>query len=111
MKDYLFVEPWELAQKLAAGIYNQSIGFTNDTEEDMLVNGEPTGWYGIQISDLYDGDCLLIGYYGAGIVYSQNLNMDISVDNIVSAIQEFWNNEFGRKADQICVDKKEYEEV
>lgn len=111
MESYMFVTPKELAQKLHNGKYNCSIGFTNDTEEDALINGEPTGWYGIMISNMYDGDCLLIGYYGAGIVYSQNLNMDISVDNIVSAIQEFLNNEFGRKADQICVDKKEYEEV
>ena len=107
MESYMFVTPRELAERLYNGQFNHSIDFTNDDEEDILVNGEPTGWYGIQISNLYDGDCLLIGFYGAGIIYSRNLNADNSIDQIEDAIQKFWNIEFGREAKRICVERRE----
>ena len=109
--DYIFVTPKELAQKLYNGKYNHSIGFTNDTEEDIFINGEPTGWYGVQINYLYDGETLMFGYYGAGVIYSCNLMDDDSIDKIETEIKRFLTNEFGKANAKICVDIKEFEEV
>ena len=52
--NYKFVTIKELADRLRSKPYNKPIGFTGDDEDDVFIQGEPTGWYGAVISNAFD---------------------------------------------------------
>ena len=99
LQDYLFAQ------------YNVEIGFTSDTKEDVMENDiEPSGWYGIALTDMFDGESVLFGYYGAGIIrYYQ-----IPYYTIESAIIKFFRDEFYMEIDEnyeLCIDAEDWEKV
>lgn len=84
----------------------KEVGFTCDTSEDVYAHGEPMGWYAIKFTRAFDGESLVFGYYGCGVVWAND-----SVDDWV--LQEFWKSQFNEEIDMdrmICVDAADIED-
>lgn len=90
---------------------NKEIGFTSDTITDILVDGiYPSEWYGLAITDMFDADAIVFGYYGAGI----NSHYDVdTVEDIVVSIIDYFKIEFGMKIDEeymMCIFREDLED-
>ena len=108
MDQVVFKTVKEIADWLREKDYGAVLSFTDDTPETLEFNGEPTGWYGVKKVNEFDGDSLIYGYYGAGIVYSDTIANNLPIE---LSIKEFFNSEFNMEidlGDKICVDKKEW---
>lgn len=68
----------------------EELYFTLDKPEDIEINGEPSGWYGIRKDTIFDGDVLLIGYMGGNDTVLYNVDFKIN------------ESDFGTVAD--CID-------
>lgn len=66
--NYDFVDVKDLIKYLLANP-EKEVGFTLDTREDLEEQGEPMGWYGVMYCTAFDGDALLIGWYGGGVEF------------------------------------------
>ena len=64
----IFVDVSTLAKAIANAPYNVLFDITFDDEDSVEVYGEPTGWYGIKVTTIFDeeGGVLCFGYYGNG---------------------------------------------
>ena len=116
--DFRFVTIEELAKRLmeAKDGYDKMIGFTFDNDESIK---EPTGWYGVMRTYMFDGEALLFGYFGAGILRVENINEEEDdVEAYIRAIWSFYRVEIGGcefpsepdKSTILCVDSKEFDE-
>ena len=106
MVDYVFKSLSEIVDWLQNGFFDRELGFTNDTPDDIEMNGGATGWYGMKIVDDFDGESLVVGYYGSGIVFSDGI-LDLE-----SSIKMFFRSEFNREirlGELICVSKSDWE--
>lgn len=77
-RKYVFLTAEELAHKLIYG-KKKSFDFTFDDAESIASGYEPTGWFGIKLMQLFDGElpnCLAIGYWGGGDLQVYNLEWD-----------------------------------
>lgn len=77
-----------------------SLDFTLDKEEIVKEYSDflPTGWYGIARVHIFDGDSIVIGYYGGGIEKAVNcLHMEDDPKDYYKAVLvtflEFLNEE------------------
>ena len=109
---YKFVKVKELIHKVCdyESPEYPNIGFTFDTPEDLVMRGEPMGWYGVALSPMFDGVTFVIGYWGGGIIVSRN---EWDEKECVEDFIRFMWNEQNRIVDEdtlICVDADEYGE-
>ena len=77
-KKYAFWTAKELAEKLLYGT-KKEYDFTFDDAESVLQYGEPTGWHGVKLINLFDNhlpNCLAVGYWGGGDTRVFNLEWD-----------------------------------
>ena len=90
----------------------REFGFTDDAPIDGVMEREPSGWYGVCLSGIYDGQTLVFGYYGGGAIGFINLQQDdISTSE---AIIGFFSRDLDRKIDHntlVCVDAVDYFEA
>lgn len=83
---YRWVPLESIVRWLTQGIVTE-ISFTGDA---FPADGiEPSGWYGMKISKEFDGEVMIFGDWGCGIVYVDPLD-----DGVVSAIKRFFKREF-----------------
>lgn len=116
MNEFKFVTIKELAERLVDASYNKIIGFTFD--EDQSIS-EPTGWYGVTKTYMFDGEALLFGYWGGGVLRVANVNEDAEdLEVYIEAIWSFYEAENGTGWDRsevnentiLCVDTREFNE-
>lgn len=108
--NYKFVTIEKLAKRLTEIETDKVIGFTNDSEDMVCDDFEPTGWYGAKISNMFDGNALLIGYFGGGIIYSKCLIDDDTESEIEEGLADFFSSEFYNKEKRkVCVDADEFD--
>lgn len=81
MSKYEFMYPAEMIDEILNGLKNKKkieFDFTSDYEE--LWDGcdpneiDPSGWYGVRVSEVFDGLSLICGYYGGGIDFAINID-------------------------------------
>ena len=107
--EYNFVTVKQMADWLRACDLGDELGFTNDEKEDIEVNGEPTGWYGVTIVDLFDNPTVVFGYYGGGAISCGSINYED--ESFEDMIITFFNREFDIKLTEdslVCVDANDY---
>lgn len=80
MSKYEFMYPTEMIHEILNGLKNNKkieFDFTYDCEEDWedcdVDDIDPCGWYGVKVSEAFDGLSLICGYYGGGIDFAINL--------------------------------------
>lgn len=102
-EQYKIVTISELADMLKEKKFNESIDFSfdNTLEED----GEPGGWFGVKIVDLFDepNGCIAIGYYGGGATIARCINTE---DNLEELLREMLRelSEEDEQVEVVCVD-------
>ena len=111
MTNVKFVTIKELANRICEANFNRQIGFTFDSKEDIDNGTEPTGWYGIMMSNLFDGESCIIGYYGDGIIMAkQTWGQE---DEVINFIITFFESEgvINILDDDtlVCVDANEFD--
>lgn len=99
---YKIITVSELADMLKIKKFNESIDFSFD---NTLEDGEPSGWFGIKVINLFDEPegCLAIGYYGG----SDTITRCINPENSIEALLEEMLCELSETDDSvkcICVD-------
>lgn len=105
--DFRFVSLDSLEKYLIANP-GRAVGFTYDTPETVEEQGEATEWYGIKLDNEFDGECLVIGYYGSGIRYAYD-KFDLEEKGIQGCFIETYEKEWGkdyscnRKNNLVCV--------
>ena len=112
MTNVKFVTIEELANRIYEANFNKQIGFTFDSKEDIDYGIEPTGWYGIMMSNLFDGKSCIIGYYGDGIIMAQHIwwHKDEVIDFIITFFKSEGVN-FPDKNTLVCVDVSEFDDA
>lgn len=77
-----------------------SVYFTFD--EDL--ESEPTGWFGIQVIKIFDGEALAIGYMGGGGIKTYSLNDDTFTKGyIASCIRSYLWQECRSEQNKVVV--------
>lgn len=89
-KDYKFISIYELKEWLInRQEHGNGIGFTFDIPTHVTgLSWEPTGWYGIYWSTMFDEYSLLVGYYGSGVLDCIP-SFDIEEDMVGSIYKSF----------------------
>lgn len=83
----------------------KAVGFTYDTPKTVRDYGDATEWYGIKLDNEFDGECLVIGYYGSGIRYAYD-RFDLEEKGIQGCFIETYKKEWGCNVDNanlVCV--------
>ena len=110
---FKFVTVKQLAKKICNIDYplEQIIGFTFNQPEELCEGDEPTGWYGITRSLMFNGETILIGYFGSGILVAQNTWGEINntIEVIVNFLKDEGNMENANEDTWICVDANEFD--
>lgn len=86
------------------------IGFTLDTPEIIDGGREPSGWFGVTVSSLFDGVNFIIGYYGGGIEVCVSKEWDI--DDVIRSFINFMKDDGVKDANEnslVCVDADEFD--
>lgn len=80
-KRYEFMTVSQLANALCDAPYGTEFDFTFDTKDSLAIRGEPEGWYGIKIIDMFNESVgtLCFGYYGGGC--TQRIDLAMISDN------------------------------
>ena len=82
-----FLTPLEIAKMVMDKDNKDDITFTLDTESEIEVKGEATGWYGIAKISIFDeiNDLIAIGYYGGDETMVYNFNdVDLQTEDEVA---------------------------
>lgn len=99
---YKIITVSELADMVERKKFNESIDFSFD---NTLEDGEPSGWFGVKVVDLFDEPkgCLAIGYYGGGATITRCINPE---DSIKALLEEMlWElSETDDPVKYLCVD-------
>lgn len=108
MKGYTFKTITQIASELAVLPLNTSIDFTFDTPEEEQCMGkafEPSGWFGVKRTVLFDEDgTLVIGYYGDGCLCIETLyNTEPMENQIEKILQRFCDKYENRNVTMLCV--------
>ena len=104
--NYAFVTIKEFAKILEANP-EKKIGFTDDSNDDGDTDFEPTGWYGMMYTNMFDGDTLLMGYYGSGVIDSNcsYLYEDESCESSIYAmLEDMIRRNIGELCEVVCID-------
>ena len=101
-ENYKIITVSELANMVQSKNINESVDFTFDS---TLKNGEPSGWFGVKVVNLFGEPkgCLTIGYYGGGATITRCIN---SEDDIKTLLEEMlWEfSETDAPVKSLCVD-------
>lgn len=102
MKNYSFKTIKEVADELLALPPGESIDFTFDTPDDVTEGFEPSGWFGVKITTLFDEKfgLLCFGYYGGGGLRIEEIYDRKEIANI---LQRFCDDEACTNVKQLCV--------
>ena len=66
---------WKTIEEMAQmAVDGKTVDFTFDTPEDLDGGFEPSDWFGLKLTNDFDGTSLVVGYYGGGIVWACALN-------------------------------------
>lgn len=106
MIDYKFYTLKELVEELNKEnrVVGTPVGFTLDKPEDVFgEDWEPTGWYGVMITNDFDGRSMLYGNYGIGVVYSDCLNDITEMESLIGFLKSETNVDYTEN-DYVCVD-------
>ena len=101
-EQYKIVTVSELANMLEEKKFDESIDFSFDS---TLEDGEPSGWFGIKIVDLFDEPkgCVAIGYYGGGATITRCINPEDSLEELLKEM--LWElSETDEQVKVVCVD-------
>lgn len=101
-----FVEIKELCKLLTEV---GKISFTYDSCLEDLWNDEPTGWFGIQLTEMFDGLCVVCGYYGGGD-YTIHPAYTGDEEDLTEAVLYCLSNTTYQFNERVCVDMDEVEE-
>lgn len=104
--NYAFVTIKEFAKILEENP-EKEIGFTDDSNDDGDEDFEPTGWYGMMYTGMFDGDTLLMGYYGGGVVdfcSSSNYEYENYEYNICAMLEDIIHKNIGELCEVVCID-------
>lgn len=97
----------------------KEIGFTSDTAMDVLIEDtEPSGWYGVTFTSIFDSGVIAFGYYGTGIdaIYNPVLDEEIFdsiTKGIVFAIIDYFKKTFDMDINEdykVCVSAEDLED-
>lgn len=82
MDKYIYMTVYQFADAIASAPWNTLFDFTYDSKQCEDDIPDPTGWYGIKITQLFDeeGGVLCYGYYGGGC--NQAVELYIISDDI-----------------------------
>ena len=86
------------------------IGFTLDRPEDIDNGREPSGWFGVMLTNLFDAVGFVIGYFCRGIVMHNAVWYD--AEENVQLFIDFLKSEGKKDANEntlICVDADEFD--
>lgn len=77
MDKYIYMTVYQLADAIASAPWNTLFDFTYDSKQCKDDIPDPTGWYGIKITRIFDeeGGVLCYGYYGGGCSQAVDLYM------------------------------------
>lgn len=105
MKGYTFKTITQIASELVALPLNTSVDFTFDTPEEENEAFEPSGWFGVKRTMLFDEDgTLVIGYYGGGCLCIETLyNTEPMENQIEKILQRFCDKYENRNVTMLCV--------
>lgn len=82
---------WVRLEDIVRWLDNDMVTEINFTGDGFVADDiEPEGWYGMKLSKEFDGNSMIFGDWGLGIIHSDNLD-----DGIAAAIKGFFKNEFG----------------
>lgn len=66
---------WKTIEEMAQmAVDGKTVDFTFDTPEDLDGGFEPSGWFGLKLTNDFDGTSLVVGYYGGGVEWACALN-------------------------------------
>lgn len=123
-KRYEFMTINQLAHAVCDAANGTEFTFTFDTKESLAQNGEPTGWYGAKIIDIFGEEkgTLCFGYWGGGctqcadlaVISDDEWNYDSNVEAIERQLREWftYGYDWYKGIDTVCVavtDENEYE--
>ncbi len=76
-KRYAFAELLDLGELLVSSPNNTVFNFTFDTEVEIKMQGEATGWHAAKITEIFDDTdgVLAFGYYGGGTTLAIGLEL------------------------------------
>ena len=108
----IFINVSTLAEAIANAPHNVLFDITFDDEESVAARGEPTAWYGIKVTTIFDeeGGVLCFGYYGGNTkcISIEDISEDIyDVPSNAEAIEEQlleWFQDESDFDDIICVE-------
>ena len=77
MDKYIYMTVYQFADAIASAPWNTLFDFTYDSKQCEDDIPDPTGWYGMKITRLFDeeGGVLCYGYYGGGCTQAIDLYM------------------------------------
>ena len=87
---YEFLTAEQFAHAIAAAPTNTIFDFTFDQSIDGFVCGQPTGWHGAKITEIFDehDGVFAVGYYGGGDTRVYDIYKEWSGENIDHCIEE-----------------------
>lgn len=121
-KRYEFMTISQLAHALCDAMNGTEFDFTFDTKESLEVRGEPEGWYGVKIIDMFGESrgTLCFGYWGGGctqridlaIISDDEWNDDENVKAIKKQLNKWFEYayDYYKGIDMVCVSVTENNE-
>ena len=113
MGKYIYMTVYQLADAIASAPWNTLFDFTYDSKQCAGDIPDPTDWYGIKITQLFDeeGGVLSYGCYGAGC--NQAVELDMIFDDIYDVrenqkaiARQFkeWSEFYNKLEKTVCVE-------
>lgn len=112
MNEVIFKTIKEIAEWLRNNT-EKVLDITNDIKENIESGAEPSGWCGLKRTKVFDGNSIVFGYYGTGII---DADCENEIDTTEDIICRFLDWEFANmpktytEDSLICVDKNDWEE-
>ena len=108
--EYTFMTVKELAEYLKAHP-NKEVGFTSDDREDIeFFHNEPSCWHGAVITEIFDCESLICGYYGDGASYACNAyRLHYIIDGLLEYLKDYMFVPRPTKDTEICISKEDLE--
>ena len=113
MEEYKFITADQFAHAIVASPTNTIFDFTFDQSKEDFMHGEPTGWHGAKITEIFDehDGLFAIGYYGGGNTQVYDMYKEWSGENLDSCIEKVLDyysmDEGGKRGLLFCVEATE----
>lgn len=104
---YRFVKVKDFINEILEAPMETSYDFTTDSCVEDLWHNEPTEWYGIKKTSMFDIDVICIGYYGGYHLMVRDIYAD-SFEHNVAELEDMFSYLNISLDDNICVESEEY---